>query len=148
MYRLGPSGKKWLKGFHVLLAGIWIGAGLSIMAVSIVGEQIAEISPQYLIVSAVIIDEYVIFPAALGVIVTGLIYSLFTNWGFFIYYWVTVKWILTLSAFLLGVIVLNPEMPETAAVLGFLQLILLLFMMFLSVFKPWGKRSLVKNKIK
>jgi len=39
------------------------------------------------------IDDYILMPCAIGTFITGLLYSLLTNWGWFKHNWITVKWI-------------------------------------------------------
>ena len=39
-----------------------------------------------------LIDDFVIIPGGVGSLLTGLLYSIFTNWGWFKHKWVTTKW--------------------------------------------------------
>ena len=84
-------------------------------------------------------------------------------WGFFRHWWIVIKWVLTSAMILFGIFFLGPWVDRTATlaaerglvalgdplytatalrVLGFsvLQIALLVFMLFLSTFKPFGKR--------
>lgn len=63
-----------------------------------------------------IIDDFIIIPAALGSLITGLIISWFTNWGFFKFNWVTVKWIVTVSSILFDTFWLGPWLNGMAAI--------------------------------
>ncbi len=105
-------------------------------------------------------DMTVVIPGAIGCLLTGLIYSLFSNWGFFRHRWLTFKWIFTVSAILFGTFFLGPW--ETAMMdisgrigiaslhdteylwnqrmnllFGSLQVTLLFATLFISIFKPW-----------
>jgi hypothetical protein len=54
------------------------------------------------------IDFKILTPAAIGTFITGLIYSLFTKWGFFKHGWIIYKWIITLALILIGTFYLGP----------------------------------------
>lgn len=43
------------------------------------------------------LDDYMVIVGANGCLLTGLVYSIFTNFGFVKFRWVTIKWLLTLS---------------------------------------------------
>jgi hypothetical protein len=112
--------------------------------------------------AAKLIDDLVIIPGAVGCLLTGLLYSLFSNWGFFKHLWVALKWILTLSCILFGTFFLGPRINglppitlefgidalvnpvytssvKALMVGGLIQVVLLFFMLYLSVFKPRRK---------
>jgi len=111
-----------------------------------------------------LLDDYVIIPAAFGSLITGFLFSCFTNWGFFKYDWVTVKWIITVATILFGAFFLGPWNNTTVAIsyterlfsldnsvylrcklmlsiFGVLQAAVLIIMIFISVLKPWGDKS-------
>ena len=113
-------------------------------------------------VSMKFIDDFIIIPGAFGSLITGLIYALFTNWGFFKYRWITVKWIINVGGILFGTFYLGPwlnSMPLISAKLGLealsdpaylynktmnswfgpVQVATLIFAAFISVLKPWKK---------
>ncbi|MHC0564796.1 hypothetical protein ACYEXS_35015 [Paenibacillus sp. MAH-36] len=100
----------------------------------------------------------------IGTIVTGLLLSVWTHWGLVKYYWIIAKEILSLLALILGPIgmyiytlqgiSLITDVGVEGANQGALvvntlslfigiglQLISLVSMFLLSVFKPWGKRK-------
>lgn len=103
-----------------------------------------------------------IYGGVLGIIITGLIYGIWTKWGFSRQRWLTVKWILTLVMVLVGWIVMGPAVTgnvhenlawyltendiycnnlEVSALWGPIQLILLFIVVLISVFKPWKSRK-------
>ncbi len=126
-------------------------------------SNIHEYSMKYRIL--MIIENYLVIPGAIGNLLLGFIYGFFTKWGFFKHTWITLKWILTVLVILFGIFLLGPWLtgilellkPHDPSVLtsealqdliqfsklGSLQIIILLFMVYLSVFKPFKKR---KNK--
>ena len=108
---------------------------------------------------------FVIVPLALGALITGLIQSLFTEWGLIRHYWVATKLVLAI----IGVTILVAHMRGTVGTLAGLTpealaaassdqlklhlvvhaaggLAILLVATTLSIFKPWGKTSYGKRK--
>lgn len=100
--------------------------------------------------------------AGFGVIVTGLLFSLFTKWGFFDFYWVTVKWVSLLLLFFVITFYLAPVINGMAAIsdveriealanpayqqyknestiFAVSLLMILGAVIVISVFKPWGQ---------
>ena len=109
------------------------------------------------------IDMQILVPGAVGCLVTGIVYGIFTNWGFFKHKWLVLKWVLTIFMILFGTFYMGPLVKENViigkavmegggdtalywhnvsanAVAGLLQLILLTVVTVVSVYKPW-KRS-------
>jgi putative copper export protein len=91
---------KILKIFHLLTSSIWVGgivcvAGLIWICFSKLGEDafgmIAPVVPR--------LYPTVIAPAAFLTVAQGLIYGLFTNWGFVKHKWIITKWLLTVLLF-------------------------------------------------
>ena len=104
----------------------------------------------------------VVIPGAFGCLITGLIYGIFTNWGFFKHKWMIFKWIVTVIAILFGTFYLGPwetAMMEISGEMGIsaledssylfnermnlafgaLQCMTLMVTVFISIFKPWRK---------
>ena len=102
----------------------------------------------------------VVIPGAFGCLVTGLIYSLFSNWGFFKHTWMVIKWVVTIAAILFGTFFLGPwetNMMEISGnigisslsdseylynekmnvIFGAVQVMVLMATIFISIFKPW-----------
>ena len=50
-----------------------------------------------------VIDDYLIIVGAVGCVLTGILYGLFTNWGFFRHRWITIKWLLTVLMVAMGI---------------------------------------------
>jgi len=109
-----------------------------------------------------LIDDLVVIPGAMGSLATGLLYSLFTPWGFFKHRWVAVKWGITVYGILFGTFFLGPwlnSLPPVSGELGAgaldnyaymrarglnsvwggFQVATLLFALFISVLKPWRR---------
>ncbi|WP_456409126.1 FMN-binding protein [Caldithrix abyssi] len=161
---LKTSGKKILLTIHITMVSIWLGSLTSILLLQI-GKR-ALTSAHFFLVDRFIfaIFDSVIMYIAIAVAISGLLFSMFTNWGFFKFHWITIKWI---TIFLLAGIIIflaSPSINSMAAIsdifrhecesnLDYLkfesnvvlftaiQLVTLVLLILLSVFKPWGARK-------
>jgi hypothetical protein len=108
-----------------------------------------------------IYDIYIIIPSMFGLIITGLIYAIFTEWGFKKYYWIMIKWLMIITFVYLGSNVSDSIFSELHGIVskdGFSKndpdflatllnaqilygIIIFLFVtvVALSIFKPFGK---------
>lgn len=168
MKKLNSNQVRILKIIHILFFVAWIGGGITLITVMFAAQPLIPDDIYMKFRSMQVIDDLIIIPGALGSLVTGLVYGIWTNWGFFKHRWLTVKWILTIAQILFGTFALGPwlngnvdiamklrgaaiSIPEfvTAAadikLWGTLQVLLLLFMMTISVLKPWKKSPAVKQ---
>ena len=164
MKKLKSNGAKLLKVFHLLFAIMWICGAIAL----ILGQYIA--APEtgdelYMKMRMLqIIDDWIIIPGANGCLLTGIVYGIWTNWGFFKYRWLTVKWILTVAQILFGTFFLGTWLNGNVAIAdelrdaafsdpqfihnsqmtstwGLVQLVLLLLYIVISVYKPWKKKK-------
>lgn len=163
MKKMGPGTIHWLKTVHIVLASLWLGGALSVLALQVGlhatsgGELFGHD------VAMKLVDDFVIIPAAIGTLLTGLLYSVFTKWGFFRHGWVIAKWVITLAGIVFGTFWLGPwlnALPPLSASLGMdalawpeylalksanawgalVQVSALALAVWLSVFKPWPER--------
>ena len=173
MYKFKKTGLKWLKMLHLLCACCWCGGALSLLTVNLHQYMADSQAMLYgMNLSAHLVDVWVIIiPGANGCLVTGLIYSLFTHRGFIKHRWIAVKWLLTITAMLSGTFLLGVwegRLLELSAakdavsltdaeyarimskhlIAGCLQIAMLLFMIWLSVFKPWKTKTPATNSDK
>src|SRR6516162_9162871 len=84
---------------HIISSVGWFGAVAAFLVLGIAGRmsQDAEVvRSSYLAMN--LIGWFVIVPLSLAALLTGLIQSLGTEWGLFRYYWILVKWALTVGA--------------------------------------------------
>jgi hypothetical protein len=164
MPKLKGKAQKWLKGFHILFACLWVGGALG-ANLMLIGLKASD-GGQLLGINQAInfVDIWIIIPGNVGVILTGLIYSAFTNWGWFKHRWVTVKWIIALYGMVFGIIWLGPwaaSLEQMSRLQGLdaladprysrnlnllygwggFQAATLVFATFISTLKPWKKRS-------
>jgi uncharacterized membrane protein len=164
MKKLGATGRAWLKGTHILFSASWVGAALCMLLLHFAFHPASGSDAHNVLVARKLIDDWVIIPSAVGTLISSLLIGWLTPWGFFKWRWVTVKWILTISVMLFGTFFLGPWLnamesisasnPQAAlqdpTFLGNWQLtsfalgpqvLLLLFMIFISVLKPWKKAA-------
>jgi len=94
-------------------------------------------------------------------LITGLLICWLTNWGFLKFKWIIFKWISTIAQILFGTFWLGPWTNGSTAIsdaerslafqnltylnfremsnyFGSIQVLLLIVVVFISVFKPWG----------
>lgn len=170
MRKLPANGLKWLKGFHLIAVASWIGGALSLLSLYFLKNDVTDGIELYGINRSIhhVDMNIVVIPGAIGSLLTGLIYSLFSNWGFFRHTWLTVKWIVTVSAILFGTFFLGPweaAMMDISGnigiaalqdpsylwnqqmnlIFGSAQVLLLLATVFISIFKPWKPASVSRQ---
>jgi uncharacterized protein with FMN-binding domain len=162
---LGTTGKRILLSIHILLNSIWIGGLAAMLFLTLARERVERGQQLYgTNLTVFLIHDAVVMNVGVGVVVTALLFSLFTKWGFFDFYWVIGKWIGLLVMFGVITFLLAPAVNGMVALSdlegihaldnpSYLQyqsettlhssilLLLLLFLIGLSVFKPWGPRK-------
>ncbi|HZA99121.1 MAG TPA: hypothetical protein VE399_10110 [Gemmatimonadales bacterium] len=146
---------------HVSSSVGWLGAVLAFLVLALAGltsRNADLVRGVYLAMN--LLGQFVIIPLSLAALVTGLIQSLGSQWGLFRYYWVTVKFTLTVGATVLLLLhqltavsqaarraagTLPGVLPEIGrlgtqlVVDAGLAVFVLLVTTVLSVYKPWGK---------
>lgn len=159
------KGMKWLRALHITSASVWFGATVCIGVLAII--CFFDLSQSDFLITAPLIPKLfqkVILPIAIFTIIQGLIYGFFTNWGFFKYRWVLLKWILTLLLIpCIGIgtirqIYLVIDKVNTSGLKGgfydgrlvllfiSLQIVIMLIMIGISVFKPKTEKAYTKLK--
>ena len=162
-YRLSQKKKSFLVALHVIAVASWIGGTLGMMLLGFYlqnaanGEQLA-----YTLVSMEVIDENLLKYPALFSLLTGIMLSVWTQWGLVKHYWVMLKLVLTIMTILIGIFFLNDwtaSLAEMVEKMGFstlqnpdfqntwlsiiitasFNLLCLVLMVFLTYFKPFGK---------
>ena len=160
MPRLNATGLKTLKIFHLLFICFWIGGATAIPAMKLgLHPDTAPMLYQFDLARK-FVDDWIVIPGAVGCLATGLVYSLFTGYGFFKVRWVAVKWVVTLFGIIFGTFWLGPwlnALPPLSKQLGLtalndpaylragglnfgwglVQLATVVFALVISVVKPW-----------
>jgi hypothetical protein len=110
---LSLNQQKWLKVFHLIFGGLWLSSIITMTAMTLLANGLTDGGEFYMLnVIYHFIDFNILTPAAMGTFLTGLIYSLFTKWGFFKHGWLIYKWIVTLGLILVGTFYLGPMTTE------------------------------------
>lgn len=108
MKKMSPRAQKWLKCFHIFFAALWTGAAMC-MLLNVFILRVGSGGELYGVVRTLkIIDDFVIIPGAMGCLLTGLIYSIWTQWGFFKHNWIIIKWVINLYGVIFGTFWLGP----------------------------------------
>lgn len=161
---LGVKSRAWLKGFHVLFACAWLGTALSMVLILATKAEPNSGLQLYSVTSSLkVIDDFIIIPGAIGCLLTGLLYSVFTKWGFTKFYWIIFKWVMIILQIAMGTFFLGPWLNNMLTIseqigfkpsenyqyignfnlnlyFGMIQAALLIVVVFVSILKPWGKR--------
>jgi hypothetical protein len=151
---------------HITFSIGWLGAVVVFLVIAIAGlisqdEQVVRSA--YLTLK--LIGWFVIVPFCLASLLTGVVESLFTPWGFFRYYWIVVKLFLTIVATIVLLLHMQPisYLADIALVttlsntqfrglrIQFVAdagaaLLVLLVITTISVYKPWGRTQYGVNK--
>ncbi|NUK31868.1 hypothetical protein HT574_17850 [Parageobacillus sp. VR-IP] len=165
MKKIGLTPKKWLLTLHILFAAIMFGVTVTFLVLSIAAAVTTDegvLKASY--TSMHLLAKTSVRASTIGTVVTGVLLSLLTHWGFFRYYWIIVKELLTILSIGIGMVGIylwsskaasiasvqgmeslqNPDflVNRTCLFIGIsLQIVSLIAMFILSVFKPWGKRE-------
>ncbi|WP_018305329.1 hypothetical protein [Desulfitobacterium hafniense] len=151
---------KYLRVSHIITAAIWFGGVVCLSGLAWFGFFHLEESA-FLTVAPLIPELYlkVIMPASLLTIVQGVVYGIFTNWGFFKHKWVILKWVsipLLVACTGIGSISQIFSVIEKVKSNGFTggfadggivllfmtaQILIMSFMISISVLKPFKKKS-------
>lgn len=161
MKQLSISSQKLLKATHLIAAGVWLSCVVVLLLMPFIGRKIASGDELYMYnLIYQFIDIYILTPAAIVTLLTGLIYSLFTKWGFFKHGWLVYKWLATLVIIISGTFYLGPMVTKMLAIANLKRLeslqdsyylqgvtigiwaaiintLLLIAAVFFSVYKPW-----------
>ena len=163
MKKLSVRGQRWLKCLHIYSGCVWVGCAttLAIMQFLVEPENGNEL---YGIVATLdFIDLFILVPGAMGILLTALVYSVWTNVGWFKYNWITVKWLICIFGIVFGTFWLGPWLSDMAHIakdkgmealtdsrylsnrfnammFGTFQACTVIFAVFISTLKPWKKK--------
>jgi hypothetical protein len=164
MKKLESNGLKVLKIVHLFCAFLWIGGALSMLLLLLTTSPEKNYGMYMRSLSLQLIDDWLIIPGAIGCMLTGVVYGVWSKWGFFKHNWITVKWILTILMALFGTFAMGPWVNDNVypidelfryttdnnvfahnvfltMICGIIQTICLLLVVVISVFKPWKKKK-------
>lgn len=161
MKTMNPKAMKWLKFFHVIFAITWIGSAMGLLLIPSVVIPDGENQMYTMAYIVWLLDQLLIWVGVMGILITAIIYGVWTKWGFFKHKWLTLKWVTTIVMILLGTFVMGPAVDGNVCDLkwydqnsmqfydnlritiiwGSVQFTMLLFVVYLSVFKPFKAKN-------
>ena len=103
---------KALKVVHIVCAIVWFGSAVSMNLLRHLVGNLDAAGMYWMAEILEAIDMKILVPGAVGCLLTGIVYGLFTTWGFFKHRWLTVKWVLTLFMILFGTFYMGPLVKE------------------------------------
>ncbi|SHE67981.1 hypothetical protein SAMN05444392_102349 [Seinonella peptonophila] len=162
--RLSQKKKQWLVILHVLLIFVWFSGSITTFTLGVYVMNVKDGAELLMTYDHIhMIDLYLIRFPALGVLISGVILSIWTHWGLTKYYWVMTKEVLTILVIVLGSFGVNTWVTDNVMILfahesgsfvnsqfawnqsaiimtSIIQLSAMIFMTMISYLKPWGKR--------
>ncbi len=166
MAQLTGKAKLWLISAHVVIAAVWLGTALTMVAIALYAPHLYGTSGDSLYSLQALLaylNDYLLMPAATLSILSGTALCALTVWGFFKHYWVIAKWVgtVTIITAISGWVgpwvyaataiaetdrlqaLQNPlfRFDQQAALIGGgLEIVALLGLILISFLKPWGRR--------
>lgn len=159
--KLSMTARRSLITLHILFAAIMLGNMVTFLILSITSTATIDSSLKescYTIMN--VLSKTSIRASTIGTTITGILLSIWTKWGLFKFKWIIVKEILTVILIVLNVWgmygltlnalneitqvgdgsnLFNPQLSLWVGIL--IQLVSLIFIFAISVFKPWGQRK-------
>lgn len=163
MKRLGAKGVKILKICHLIFVMMWVVGVMAMAVISLLKSQSGD--ELYMLFYVLrVIDNVLVIPGATFTILTAVVYGVFTNWGFFKHRWITVKWIASIFIIIAGTFYFSPLLDNCLEITdvtrnlalnnsyiqreshitsigAFVQSSILLFIVVISVLKPWKTKK-------
>ncbi len=163
MKKLNSKGIKILKTIHLLLVMMWVTGVLAMATLYLLKPKSGD--ELYMVLNIILFIDWVfVIPGAILTVVVGVIYGFFTNWGFFKYHWITVKWIVAILIILAGTFYYSPLLEQSLEIAdqtrdaaldnpviatntiqtlisSSIQGLALIILVVISVFKPWKKKK-------
>jgi hypothetical protein len=139
---------------HVVTSVAWMSQALALLALLVTGLSASDAGTRgSAYTMATVLDKQVLLHMANASIFSGLMLSALTPWGYFQYWWVLTKFVITMTQLYLGIFVLSPRLDALAqaAVQGhagspgfliagsLLMASAIAFQAWLSVAKPWKR---------
>lgn len=165
MKKLSAKGMKVLKTVHLILVMLWVTGVLAMSSLFLLKPQSGD--ELYMSLKIILyIDWIFVIPSALLSVIVGIVYGIFTNWGFFKHKWITVKWIVSVLVILAGTFLYSPWLENALEIAdrtrdaalsdptvisdttkalwsSVIQGASLVVLVVISVFKPWKKKKTV-----
>lgn len=168
MRKLGTTGLKILKISHLLFGIMWIGGVMALVSLQLGATPNTKEMMYMGAIAHLIVDEYFLIPGGIGIVITAITYGMFTGWGFFKQRWLLIKWILTILLVVIGAGYMGVTIKENVvyaqnmlfenistdvywgnvyhvAIAGIIQIVGFVYIVTISVIKPWKKKNANKS---
>ncbi|MFD0659312.1 hypothetical protein [Thermocatellispora tengchongensis] len=143
---MAPTWRDLLVWLHVVTTVAWMSQALGLFALGLYSATTGDPRGYDM---AEFLDESVLLHLAEAAFFTGLMLSALTRWGYFRYWWVLVKFAITLSQVHVAIFLLSPRLtaraegaaePDPFLLTGTLLMVsAIAFQAWLSVAKPWKR---------
>jgi hypothetical protein len=154
---LSPRWRKFLLVLHVATAVSWLGADLVLLTLT--GAGLAGTDPAHVYPAAALVGTVLLTPLSVLILLIGLTNGLLTRWGLFRHWWVVVKLVVTAMMTGLVLFLLAPGLRSAAelaagtpdqdrlnmVIAPVVSSSLLVLMIVLSVYKPWGRTDAARH---
>ena len=167
MKKLGRRGRLWLRSFHLLFVGAFIGGIFGEMIILLFSGNATDDSALNATYAVHQLPDLVGGIGLIGTIITALLLCWLTHWGFFKYKWVIYSEVAVILGCLNAIIWKSPAIGKLAALaevegLSALQnpeyvsawntsiiftivcLVIIISVVFVSVLKPWREHESVE----
>ena len=156
MSALSRTGYQVVKAFHLFFVSVWLGSWLCLLLLLLVPVGNAGLPP--ILKAESQIHLTIVIPSVIGSLITGIIFSGATKWGFFKHRWIIIKYVANIFPIVGGALIFVPSLrgmtniansspgvlanpayiaDRNAAVLFLLiQFVFVCGAIYLSVFKP------------
>ena len=147
-----PGVRKAVLTAHVVVSVAWIGLAAGLIALAVVGLDSGE-AWAYRAIG--VLGGTLLTPLSVSAFVTGIVLGLGTKWGLVRHYWVAAKLVVTVGLVLAAQLALGRfisaaaeraaagdpigELGRSVLSGSIANLVLLVVMTVLSVYKPWGR---------
>lgn len=153
--------RKTVLSVHLITSIGWIGADLCLLALGVTGvvtDDVMLAGSAYR--AAGVMASWVVIPAAVGSLLTGVLLAVGSKWGLVRYWWVATSLVITTVMVMLAFFSLTPGLEDAASkvadagtrgdaltgserqqlmLVPVYALVLLLSVTVINVFKPWGR---------
>lgn len=162
MKKLTAGQTKWIRALHMISACLWGGGALSLVLLHYLFVPTSGEALYGRDICLKLVDQYVVTAGALGCLFSGFIFAGKSGWGFFKFKWIITKWIINLGFIIFGFACYMPWLEHMSELSGNTKIMALqtpeylrsqmlneisafavfgclIFLVWVSVFKPWGK---------
>ena len=149
-WRLSSSQRRFVLAAHIIISVGLFGAYAALLMLAVAGAMTTDPVTSSAAYGSMGILKGAVPPAAIGVVVTGVVLSLGASWGLFTHRWIVVKLVLTVAALPVSILLVFPSIqqamaapaptpapPMLVAASG-LVVVMLGAATVIAVYKPWG----------